>query len=97
LTDDQWDEWAAAVETDDLRALGAVDAGERDRGITRLANNPVADIAQHMVATRLGLDLAPNTAQGYDAVGPDQERYPRQGENDYATEQEPADGDHPEA
>ena len=47
----------------------------RRRGIVRSSNNPVADIAEALVADTLGLRLAPKGAQGYDAEGDDGRRY----------------------
>jgi hypothetical protein len=47
----------------------------RRRGLTRTANNPVADYAEHLVAKQLQLTLQSNSKAGYDAVGPDGIRY----------------------
>lgn len=38
------------------------------RGLIRSANNPVADYAERVVAERLGLTLAGQSAPGYDAT-----------------------------
>lgn len=64
LTDEQVGEvWARA-----MREL-------RDRDLIRSWNNPVADYAERLVSEKLGLELAPPVAQGYDATGPDGRRY----------------------
>ncbi len=46
----------------------------RKRGICR-TKNVVADVAERLVAHRLGLTLASNSTRSYDAVGPRGERY----------------------
>jgi hypothetical protein len=47
----------------------------RRRGVTRSANNPVADYTEHLVSTKLGLTLGGNSASGFDAVDSDGRRY----------------------
>ncbi|QYG95218.1 hypothetical protein HC251_24165 [Iamia sp. SCSIO 61187] len=61
---------------DDLPRIWAIAMEEmRRRDLVRSSNNPVADIAEALVAKRLGLTLAPKVARGYDAEGPDGRRY----------------------
>lgn len=47
----------------------------RVRGLVRSSNNPIADYAERLVATRLNLSLAGRSAAGYDAVDGDGVRY----------------------
>ena len=61
---------------DDLPRIWAIAMEEmRRRDLVRSSNDPAADIAEALVAKRLGLTLAPKVAQGYDAEGPDGRRY----------------------
>jgi hypothetical protein len=46
----------------------------RQRGVCR-TKNIVSDVAERIVAQKLGLTLAPNSTRGYDATGPNGERY----------------------
>ena len=69
------------VQLTDLTTLGlfSLYAGVLDelrtRGVTRSANNPVADYAENLVAQALDLELAPKSTRGHDAVGRDGVRY----------------------
>ncbi|MCJ7490585.1 MAG: hypothetical protein MUP15_00230 [Dehalococcoidia bacterium] len=45
------------------------------RGVVRTRNNPVADYAEWLTSQRLGLDLAANSRAGYDAIGPNGDRF----------------------
>ncbi len=69
------------VQLADLTTLGlfSLYAGVLDelraRGVTRSANNPVADYAENLVAQALDLELAPKSTRGHDAVGRDGVRY----------------------
>jgi hypothetical protein len=56
---------AYAVVLDELKA----------RGLCRTKNNPVADYAEWLVSSRLGLVLRDNSSTGFDAVGPEGTRY----------------------
>lgn len=47
----------------------------RTRGVIRPANNPVADLAEGLVAFHLGLTLASQSTAAYDAVAPDGTHY----------------------
>ncbi len=40
----------------------------RGRDVVRTSNSPLGDYAEHMIAERLGLQLAPNSQTGYDAT-----------------------------
>lgn len=42
-----------------------------DRGIVRSANNPIADIAEQLVADYYGVDPEPANTKGYDVRTPD--------------------------
>jgi hypothetical protein len=71
-----WDQWFAALSDDEVPQVWARSMQElRDRGLVRSANNPVSDIAERLASEYLGLELAPKSAQGYDAVAPDGTRY----------------------
>lgn len=50
-----------------LRLFSGVLGELRSRGVTRSANNPVADYAEGIVAEALDLDLAAKSTTGYDA------------------------------
>jgi hypothetical protein len=39
-----------------------------DRGVLRTVNNPAADYAEFLVSAALGLQSAPKSAKGYDAI-----------------------------
>ncbi len=45
------------------------------RGVCRTENNPVSDYTEWLVASRLNITLATSSARGFDAVGPNQEKY----------------------
>jgi hypothetical protein len=45
------------------------------RGVCRTENNPISDYTEWLVASRLNLTLATSSARGFDAVGPNQEKY----------------------
>lgn len=47
----------------------------RRRRIVRSANNPIADYAEYLVATALGLELSERSNRGYDAISLDDVRY----------------------
>lgn len=47
----------------------------RRRGMIRTWNNPVADVAESLVARRLGLTLAGNSEIGYDGIDANGRRY----------------------
>ena len=47
----------------------------RHHGIVRSFNSPVADVAEWLVSTNLGLKLATNSAKGFDAVDASGTRY----------------------
>lgn len=68
----------------DLKTLSARDllllhsriANElRQRGISRSSNNPVADLAEWLVACAFGLELVEKSATGFDARDPNGLRY----------------------
>jgi len=50
-----------------LRCHAQVSSELRRRGICRSSNNPVADYAERIVASALGLELAPRSTAGFDA------------------------------
>lgn len=58
-----------------LRGYAAILSELRARGIMRTNNNPVADYAEWLVSTRLGLKLEGNSSSGWDATSPDGTRY----------------------
>lgn len=47
----------------------------RERGVVRSANNPTGDLAEYLFCSAFGWQIAPNSARGYDATGPDGIRY----------------------
>lgn len=47
----------------------------RERNLIRSTNNPVADYAEYLVATALGLELAAKSTTGYDAVDAEGRKY----------------------
>jgi hypothetical protein len=47
----------------------------RRRGLTRSANNPVADISETLMANTLALDLVKGSTTGYDATDSSGKRY----------------------
>jgi hypothetical protein len=51
-----------------LSLYGALLCELRDRGITRSANNPVADYTEWLAARALGLTLGTKSTAGYDGV-----------------------------
>lgn len=72
------------MRSDDLRVQGvggllstyaAVMHLLRHHGIVRSFNNPVADVAEWLVSTKLNLKLAANSSKGYDAVDSEGVRY----------------------
>ena len=73
-----------------LRVYGDILEELRRRSIVRSANNPVADVAEDLVARALGLERAPPSTTGYDCEGPDGRRYEvkavRQTENNRRTQ-----------
>lgn len=58
-----------------LQLFAGIQRELRARGVSRTANNPVADYAEYLVAEALGLQRAPNSEKGFDAVAPDGTRY----------------------
>jgi hypothetical protein len=71
-----WDEFFSALSDAEVPQVWARAMRElRDRSLVRSSNNPVADIAERLVAEELGLTLAAAVAQGYDAVDSDGLRY----------------------
>lgn len=58
-----------------LLAFAAVVSELGERGISRTKNNPVADYAEWLVASRMELDLSANSRQGFDAIGNDGATY----------------------
>lgn len=58
-----------------LRLFARVLDQLRERGVIRSSNNPVADYAEGLVASALGLKLVPNSTTGYDAEDPQGNRY----------------------
>ncbi len=58
-----------------LREFAAIMRELQNRGVTRTANNPVADIAESLVAEALGLTLATGSTAGHDAVDSEGMRY----------------------
>jgi hypothetical protein len=66
---------AFTLSTPNVRELLQLYAGVldelRERGILRSTNNPVADYAEWLAASALGLELVSNSVAGYDASGPD--------------------------
>lgn len=57
---------------DELVGLyGEVMVEMRRRGIVRSANNPIADIAERLVATHYGVDPEPPNSKTYDVVSAD--------------------------
>lgn len=72
----RWDDWFAALSDEEVPQVWAKAMRElRTRGLVRSSNNPVSDIAERLAAERLQLELAPKSAQGYDARAPDGTRY----------------------
>lgn len=66
----------AAFSVPDLLLLYASVLRElRERRVLRSTNNPVADYSEWLVARALGLELAPASGAGHDAVAPDGTRY----------------------
>lgn len=47
----------------------------RRRGVVRSSNNPTGDYAEWLVASKLGLQLAPKSAKGFDATDANGIRY----------------------
>lgn len=47
----------------------------RERGVVRTKNNPLGDYTEWLVSKALGLELATNSAAGYDATDADGIRY----------------------
>lgn len=58
-----------------LRLQAAVIDELKARGVVRTKNNPVGDYAEWLVAKALNLDLAGNSAAGYDATDANGTRY----------------------
>lgn len=58
-----------------LMAFAAVVSELGERGISRTKNNPVADYAEWLVASRMELDLSANSRLGFDAIGNDGAKY----------------------
>jgi hypothetical protein len=65
-----------SLSIEELLALhsSALDELQR-RGVLRTKNNPTGDYAEWLFAERLGLQLAENSAKGYDATDGDGLRY----------------------
>jgi hypothetical protein len=59
---------ASAMVSDLLTAYADVLAELKRRGIVRTRNSPIADVAEGIVARRLGLKLCTNSNKGYDAT-----------------------------
>ena len=57
-----------------LRLWNRIAVVLRQRGVCR-TKNIVSDVAERIVAQKLGLTLAPNSTRGYDATAPSGERY----------------------
>lgn len=57
-----------------LRLWNRISVVLRQRGVCR-TKNIVSDVAERMVAQRLGLTLAPNSTRGHDATALSGERY----------------------
>lgn len=71
-----WDDWFAALSDDEVPQVWARSMQElRVRGLVRSANNPVSDIAERLASEHLGLELAPKSSQGHDAIASDGTRY----------------------
>jgi len=70
------DDFDLARYSDDdlLRLWNRISVVLRQRGVCR-TKNVVSDLAERIVARKLGLILAPNSTRGYDATGPSGERY----------------------
>ena len=58
-----------------LRLQSSVIDELKRRDIVRTKNNPVGDYTEWLVSTTLGLELANNSAAGYDATAQDGTRY----------------------
>ena len=54
-----------------LRLYGAVMLELRERGYVRSGNNPVADVAERIVADLYGVEVASANTTGYDLIAPD--------------------------
>jgi len=54
-----------------LRTHAALSLALREKGITRSANNPVADYAEGLGCAALGLELASASTPGYDGRAAD--------------------------
>ncbi len=66
----------SALADDDLLRLWTRVMDELlQRGVVRTANNPIADYAESLVATRLDLQLAGRSTAGYDAIARDGTRF----------------------
>ena len=68
-------QWSTMADHDLLQAYSELMKELRVRGIVRSSNNPVADYAEQLVATKLGLTLQTKSAKGYDAVDSEGRRY----------------------
>ncbi len=67
-------DFARYLDDDLLRLWNRISVVLRQRGVCR-TKNIVSDVAERIVAQKLGLSLARNSTRGYDATGPSGERY----------------------
>lgn len=63
------------TETELLQLQASVIDELKARGVVRTKNNPLGDYTEWLVAKALGLELATNSAAGYDATDADGVRY----------------------
>jgi len=63
------------TETELLQLQASVIDELKDRGVVRTKNNPLGDYTEWLVANALDLELATNSAAGYDATDADGVRY----------------------
>jgi hypothetical protein len=67
--------WQSMADRELLREYAQLMRELRTRGIVRSSNNPVADYAENLVSTKLGLTLQVKSAKGYDAIDSGGRRY----------------------
>ena len=73
--DDPEPNWSMFSDQQLLSAYCSLMATLKNRGITRSANNPVADYTESLVSRVLGLSLEVPSRAGFDAIGADGNRY----------------------
>ncbi|SRR6266542_1603933 len=67
-------DFARYSDDDLLRLWNRIPSVLRQRGVCR-TKNIVSDVAERIVALKLGLTLSPNSTRGHDATAPNGERY----------------------